>query len=397
MKVSVRTFGCKVNRFESEQLISSIRDIVTISDESEADIFIINGCSVTATADAQVRNIIRRLSKKGKVLITGCYARNRGTKRVEGEDIIYLDFMENVADWFGAPFRYAVSFSTSRPFIKIQDGCPQFCSYCIIPHLRGGKVKSVPIEHIEQLAGQFAEQKVNELVLTGIHIGTYGRDLPGNLILADAVEAVYKHIPAVRMGSLESAEVSDRIFGQLHSGILLPHLHIPLQSGSNAVLTRMNRPDTTEIFKNSALQAIESVKKPGLGCDVIVGFPGESDREFRESYDMILSLPFSYGHVFPFSARQGTPAFQMEKDSPVPPPVKKERAKILRELFEQKKEDFMRSLNGVHTTMILETETDGGMWGTTERYLSVLFQGKGEQGKRISVTLSHDGKTLIAK
>ncbi|MCK5808563.1 MiaB/RimO family radical SAM methylthiotransferase [bacterium] len=395
MKVSVRTFGCKVNRFESEQLISSIRDVVTVSDESDADVFVVNGCSVTATADSQIRNIIRRLSKRGRVIVTGCYARNRGTERVEGENIIYLDFMENVADWFGVPFRYAVSFSTSRPFIKIQDGCPQFCSYCIIPHLRGGKVKSVPIEQIEQLAEQFATQKVNELVLTGIHIGTYGRELQGNFELADAVEAVYKHIPAVRMGSLESAEVSDRIFGQLRSGVLLPHLHIPLQSGSNAVLKRMNRPDTAEIFRNSALKAIESVGKPGLGCDVIVGFPGESDSEFQESYDMISSLPFSYGHVFPFSARKGTPAFQMEKDEPVSPQLKKERAKILRELLEQKKDDFMRSLDGIQTTMILEKEADGGMWGTTERYLSVFFQGEGKQGSRIPVTLSHDGKSLI--
>jgi threonylcarbamoyladenosine tRNA methylthiotransferase MtaB len=159
----------------------------------------------------------------------------------------------------------------------------------------------------------------------------------------------------------------------------------------------MNRPDTAEIFKNTALQTIESVEKPGLGCDVIVGFPGESDQEFKESFDMISSLPFSYGHVFPFSARQGTPAFQMEKDSPVHPALKKERAKILRDLLEQKKRDFMQSLNGMQTTMVLETKVDGGIWGTTERYLSILFQGEGELGKRIPVTLSHDGKTLIAK
>jgi len=164
VKVSVRTFGCKVNRFESEQLIASIRDDVTISDESNAELFVVNGCSVTATADSQIRNIIRRLSKRGRVIVTGCYARNRGTTHVEGENIIYLDFMENVAEWFGVPFRYAVSFSTSRPFIKIQDGCPQFCSYCIVPYARGLE-RHFSVEQIIQECKTHLKNGAEELVL----------------------------------------------------------------------------------------------------------------------------------------------------------------------------------------------------------------------------------------
>ncbi len=397
MNISVITFGCKVNRFESEQLVASLKTVANVvASSDDADVVVINGCSVTAATDAQIRNAVRKYSKKSKVIITGCYAKNHQTKRVTGDSIVYYDSIEEVAQHFGVPFRYDVSFSTSRPFIKIQDGCPQFCSYCIIPHLRGGTVRSVPIEDIRTLAGKCAQNGAQEIVLTGIHLGTYGRDLSGTPNLADAVAAVYDELPFVRMGSLESAELSERIFVYLKEGILLPHMHIPLQSGSNTVLKRMNRPDTAEQFRDTMLCIASDTVMPGLGTDVIAGFPGESDKEFEQTYELIESLPFSYGHVFPFSARPGTPAFQMEKEHPVPPPVKKERARLLRELFARKKSRYIFSLDGMHTSMILETKTDNGFIGTTERYISLPFVGNGTIGERRAVILSYRSDNLIA-
>ena len=397
MKVAFYTFGCKVNLFESDQLKKSLTNVQIVPVEEDADIFVINSCAVTATAESQVRNMVRRLEKRGKVILTGCYAR-----KIKGENIFenteIVPDIKDVAEMLGSNLKYDAFFTRSRPFIKIQSGCDQFCAYCIIPYLRG-PLKSVPLNEIRSLLEKIRDGNFKEVVLTGIHIGKYGKDLNDGSTLADVVKAAFETVGRVRMGSLESPEIDERLFEYAKEGMILPHWHIPLQSGCDRTLQAMRRPYRTDAFRRSIEKVIGSYNElPAFGTDVITGFPGETDEDFAETAQFIESVPFAYGHVFPFSARPGTPAEQMEKDDPVPKPVKKERAAVLRDIFQAKKEAFQKSLDGKTDEVIVEEEISGNLFAaTSSKYQTVTVSGTFRPRELVKVTLSFEKGRLSGK
>ena len=397
LKVAFYTFGCKVNLFESDQLKKSLRNVEIVSCDDNADIFVINSCAVTATAESQARNMIRRLEKRGKVILTGCYAR-----KIKGENIFenteIVPDIKDVAEMLGSNLKYDAFFTRSRPFIKIQSGCDQFCAYCIIPYLRG-PLHSVPLNEIRSLLEKIRDENFKEVVLTGIHIGKYGRDLSDGSTLADVVKAAFETVGRVRMGSLESPEIDERLFEYAKNGMILPHWHIPLQSGCDRTLHDMRRPYRTDAFRSSVEKVIECYDDlPAFGTDVITGFPGETDADFEETRKFIDSLPFAYGHVFPFSARPGTPAEKMEKENPVQKQVKKERAKVLRDIFQAKKEAFQKSLDGTTDEVIIEEEISENFFNaTSSKYQTVNVSGSFKPRELVKVRLYFEKGRLFGK
>ena len=397
LKAAFYTFGCKVNLFETDQLKKSLENIEIVSCDDDADIFIINSCAVTATAESQARNMIRRLEKRGKVILTGCYARKiKGKTAFENTEIV-PDIAE-VAEILGSELHYDAFFTRSRPFIKIQNGCDQFCAYCIIPYLRG-PLKSVPLNEIKGLLEKIKNENFKEVVLTGIHIGKYGKDLKNGSTLADVVKAAFETVGRVRLGSLESPEIDERLFEYAKNGMILPHWHIPLQSGCNKTLRDMRRPYTTDAFRKSVEKVIGCYDRlPAFGTDVITGFPGETDGNFAETVKFVESLPFAYGHVFPFSARPGTPAEKMEHENPVPKQIKKDRAKILRDIFQAKKEAFQKSLDGTIDEVIIEEEIGENLFtSTSSKYQTVAVPGSFAPRELVKVRLSFEKGELFAK
>ena len=397
LKAAFYTFGCKVNLFETDQLKKSLKNVEMVSCDDDADIFIINSCAVTATAESQVRNMVRRLEKRGKVILTGCYARKIKDKIAFENTEIVPDIAE-VAEILGSRLEYDAFFTRSRPFIKIQNGCDQFCAYCIIPYLRGS-LHSVPLNEIKRLLEKIRDENFKEVVLTGIHIGKYGKDLDDGTALADVVKAAYETVGRVRMGSLESPEIDERLFEYAKNGMILPHWHIPLQSGCDKTLHDMRRPYTTDAFRRSVEKVIGCYDlPPAFGTDVITGFPGETDTDFEETRKFIESLSFAYGHVFPFSARPGTPAEKMEKENPVPKQVKKERAAILRDIFQAKKEAFQKSLDGTIDEVIIEEEIGENLFtSTSSKYQTVTVSGKFAPRELVKVRLSFEKGRLYGK
>lgn len=387
LKVAFYTFGCKVNLFESDQLKKSLQNVEIVDCDDNADIFVINSCAVTATAESQARNMVRRLSKRGKVILTGCYARKiKDENCFENTEII--PDIKDVAEMLGSQLSYDAFFTRSRPFIKIQNGCDQFCAYCIIPYLRG-PLHSVPLHEIMALLQKIADENFKEVVLTGIHIGKYGKDLSDGSTLADVVKAAYETVGRVRMGSLESPEIDERLFEYAKNGLILPHWHIPLQSGCDRTLQAMRRPYKTDAFRRSVEKVIECYDSlPAFGTDVITGFPGETDADFEETRKFIESLPFAYGHVFPFSARPGTQAEKMEKENPVPKQVKKERAAVLRDIFQAKKEAFQKSLIDTTDEVIIEEKIDENLFASTSsKYQTVNVKGSFKPRELVKVKL----------
>jgi threonylcarbamoyladenosine tRNA methylthiotransferase MtaB len=388
LKVALYTFGCKVNLFESEQLKKSLQNVEIVESSADADIYIINGCTVTAASDSQARNMIRRFVKKGRVIVTGCYARKKDPFLEELKGLEFIPEMEDVAQILESELVYDAFFDRSRPFLKIQSGCDQFCSYCIIPFVRG-PLKSVPLEKVVNLLEKIRTENFKEVVLTGIHIGKYGVDLDDGSTLSDVIEQAYRIVGRVRLGSLESHEITDEIILQASENKILPHWHIPLQHGSDTVLKRMRRPYTTSDYRRSIEKIVEVAPAyTGFGTDIIAGFPGETEAEFLEAYRFIKSLPFSYGHVFPFSPREGTLAWVMEKTDGVKPEIKKERAAILRQLFAEKHNEFKDSIKGTKLTAIIENEISKDLYSaTTENYLSIEIKGKYAPKELVSATI----------
>ena len=395
LKVAFYTFGCKVNLFESDQLKKSLQNVEIVSCDDDADIFVINSCAVTATAESQARNMVRRLSKRGKVILTGCYARKiKDENCFENTEIV--PNIKDVAEMLGSQLSYDAFFTRSRPFIKIQTGCDQFCAYCIIPYLRG-PLHSVPLHEIRALLEKIRNENFKEVVLTGIHIGKYGKDLNDGSTLADVVKTAYETVGRVRMGSLESPEIDERLFEYAKSGMILPHWHIPLQSGCDRTLHDMRRPYKTDAFRRSVEKVVSCYDSlPAFGTDVITGFPGETDADFEETRKFIESLPFAYGHVFPFSARPGTPAEKMEKENPVQKQVKKERAAILRDIFQAKKEAFQKSLSGTVEEVIIEEKIDEKLFASTSsKYQTVNVKGNFQPRELVKVRLSFEKGRLF--
>ncbi|HSR37075.1 MAG TPA: tRNA (N(6)-L-threonylcarbamoyladenosine(37)-C(2))-methylthiotransferase MtaB [Desulfurivibrionaceae bacterium] len=402
-RVAVTTLGCKVNQFESAAFLSEFaaRGLTIVPFSESADIYVINTCAVTARAGAQSRQLIRRALKanpKARLIITGCYA------QVASEDILALveqplclvgnaykhrlvevaladsrcDLEMYLGDLAGArevcPLTVTGFAGRTRSYLKVQDGCNQFCTYCIVPYARG-RSRSVPPEAVLAQARLFVEQGFREMVLTGIHLGHYGLDLTPPMHLTALVDRLLAQALPVRyrLSSLEPTEITEELLARIaEAPPLMPHLHIPLQSGDDRILAAMHRRYTRQQFAEIIARCAAAVPGLAIGVDVLVGFPGEDEAAFRNTYDLLAGLPVSYLHVFPYSRRPGTLAAKMPGQ--VPGMVKDERVALLRTLDQHKRRAFYASHLG-ETCQVLAEPGKGGktLRGFTEHYVPVTF------------------------
>jgi threonylcarbamoyladenosine tRNA methylthiotransferase MtaB len=272
--------------------------------------------------------------------------------------------------------------SRTRPFIKIQDGCNAFCTYCIVPHARG-RSRSLPMEQVLDQVRSIAKLGYREVVLTGIHIGCYGQDLAPGTCLYDLLRRILQEgaIDRVRVSSIEPAELSDAIIDlavadEHRPSRLCRHFHIPLQSGDDRILERMHRPYSRDDFRNRVNTIIHRLAEAAIGVDTLIGFPGETDAAFDQTYELIASLPVAYLHVFPFSPRKGTPAYSYENQVPVQ--TIKERCQRMRRLGAQKRRSFYERCVGRTVTVLVEEtrdKKDGRLRGLTDNYIPVRLDG----------------------
>jgi threonylcarbamoyladenosine tRNA methylthiotransferase MtaB len=408
---NINTLGCKVNQFESEaigQFLEESEWRVTAMDE-EADVVIINTCTVTQKASMQSRQAIRqaiRSNPNARIVVTGCYAQNglEELKQIKGiHDIIgsalkhripqaILSSIGNqkpdsplviVPDISGEQvFKQTmveISGNRTRPFLKIQDGCNAFCTYCIVPYTRG-RSRSMPALDVLKKIKLFAAAGFREIVLTGIHLGCYGKDF------SNRTNRLYKllksiedksTIKRVRVSSIEPQELTNKIIELVGSSSrLCHHFHIPLQSGDDTVLTKMKRPYTSERFRNLVSFIHGKMPEASIGADILIGFPGETQEAFQNTYHLIEELPVSYLHVFPYSPRQGTPAALYPNQ--VSQSIIKERCKKMRELGVQKKNLFLQKFIGKTVEVLVEETRDKKtdfLKGVTSNYITVLFEG----------------------
>ena len=398
--VSFCTFGCKLNQSETAIIVKDFIDhgyrVVTI--DEGADVFVINTCTVTGRSDAKCRRAIRhalRRNPETTAIVLGCYPQVASEEIVTIPGVDYIMGTEeklHIFDHFPGPgklsspkilitqersYRKAISRSGeygdhTRAFLKIQDGCNRRCSYCIVPLARGPS-RSVPIETIIEQTELLITRGYKEIVLTGVHIGKWGKDLSANSSLPFLLERLLtlKGPGRIRLSSLDPEDITDELLECIaESKRICHHFHVPVQSGSDSILTAMDRPYSTHTFRERIHKITRQFKEVGLGTDVIVGFPGESDREFEETVCLIKELPFSYIHVFPFSIRKGTKAASM--DHQVASNVRIERARKLRELGEIKKKQFMEKWLHREVNVLLESRNlEGWMSGVTPEYLRV--------------------------
>jgi threonylcarbamoyladenosine tRNA methylthiotransferase MtaB len=393
MKVSILTLGCRVNQSESAIIEGTLKEngvtIVNLNDKPEY--CVVNTCTVTAKSDYNSRQLIRRAAKAGaKVIVTGCYAqlRREEAKGLPGVCKVIdngrkLDVISEIT--CGKPSPFYGYYSRSRPYLKVQDGCNFRCSYCSVPLARGKSV-SVPEEKVIDRARIIESAGYHEVVLTGIHLGSYGYDRPGNANLKRLLKRLLREtsIRRIRLSSLEISEVDDEMIDILADQRLCKHLHLPLQSGSERVLELMKRRYTLKTFSGTVGKIVEKVDNIAVGSDVIVGFPGESEEDFSNTLTFVRDLPLAYMHIFPFSPRPGTDAFHMPDrlDSRT---VKK-RAEALAKISGGKRREYMmRQLN--RTLDIIAEEEDGGdCLGTSGNYLRIrALQAAGQRGSLVFV------------
>lgn len=328
MKVAVVTLGCRTNQAESSAISCEIANnghqLVDFNDNP--DVCIINSCTVTAKADAQSRQLISRaLKRNARVIITGCYAHLHKSAIVDafpevhivGNDVksafsSYLPILGK-GDAPSGPFLPKGSLQRHRPVIKVQDGCDNSCSYCIIPKARGTSRSKAIAEVIQEVLDQEAKG-YREVVLSGIHLGMYGKDIIPETSLKDLLEELHgciRHV-RIRLSSLEVNEIDEELLSVMQKNRICNHLHIPLQSASNTVLQRMNRLYGQADFEQCMHNVTKWLKNVAIGTDIIVGFPGETPQEFYETCRFLELMPFAYIHVFPYSVRTGTAAALMK-------------------------------------------------------------------------------------
>lgn len=404
MKFVVFTLGCRVNIYEGQSMISAIKAHGhEATDRLEwADCYIINTCSVTAEADKKSRQAVARvlrLNPQARVIICGCSSQN-DKKQYENKPNVTIiggtsgkmrlieSIMSDIVPSMSAPPReyeddLLPERTLTRAYIKVQDGCDRFCSYCIIPYLRG-RSRSRPLASIVREAEESAE-KAGELVITGIDVSDYGKGL--GLTLHDLVKALGKIPVRKRFGSLECTAIDRRLVELMAEGGWCDSVHLSMQSGSDSVLKRMNRRYTAEEYL-SRLEIIRGVfPDAGITTDVIAGFPGESEREFDETVDVCRRAAFSGMHVFPYSRREGTAAARL---APLPAATVSERAARLGEVDKTLRQNFLLAQSGKTAEVYAEEEKYGFVTGFTTNYVKVYAEAKSPvpAGTFIKVKLS---------
>ncbi len=411
-KYLLTTLGCKVNQFETEAIGIALKQAgweKTVK-FAEADLCVINTCTVTGKASMQSRQAIRNIVRqcpRAHVIVTGCYAQTEADeiRKIQGVDRIVShrekhlipkmmqdmetpekpslplvspdcnsscderEFKALDVDVFG---------NRTRPFLKIQDGCNAFCTYCIVPHTRG-RSRSMDPDTVLQRLHELGRSGYREVVLTGIHIGAWGQDLSPSTTFYDLLSRIEDEqpVPRIRISSIEPRELTPAILGLFStSDIFCRHVHIPFQSGDSGILKAMNRPYDRKYLEDLVRSVIDKMPDAAVGVDLLAGFPGESEDKFQNTFDLIESLPIMYLHVFPFSARKRTPAATFPDQ--IAPEIMKHRTERLRELGAMKRKHFLKSLEGREAVILVENKRDrksGLLKGLTSNYAAVLTEG----------------------
>jgi len=386
MKFTIRSLGCKISQFDSQSLRDGLlaTGAVPAGVGEVADIFVINTCTVTKKSDYQCRQAIRKaVSEKpegGRVLVTGCYALTNPDeiKSIPGVDLIAgmeeLINLELSGANKAAPLTVSSATGRSRAYLKVQEGCNAYCSYCIVPYARG-RSRSAPSDEIIQKADALIKQGFHEIVLTGVHLGAYGGDLTESTNLASLTKKVLARpgLGRLRLSSLEPGEFDDNMMDVVSSEagkMLCRHFHLPLQSASDKVLESMGRRYRFEDYLKVVERLDRLVSGSCIGADVIVGYPIEDRADFEETYKRIEDSPINYLHVFAYSPRPGTRAYAM--GDKVRGDEKKYRSHRLRELAEKKNAEFRRGFEGNTMTVVVE-DKGGNISGLTDNYIRIAL------------------------
>ncbi len=402
-KVAFHTLGCKLNYAETSMLSRQFESAGYIKTDfhGPADLYVINTCSVTENADKEFRKLVNRAKRSSpgsKIAVIGCYAQLRPEEIVQQGhiDLVlgakekfnllkHIDFSKDVSEpliirdadtdaLHGCVPSYSMGDRT-RSFLKIQDGCDYPCTYCTIPLARG-KSRSLSIASLVEQTHEIVDQGIKEIVLTGVNVGDFRGEGEASLLALLRALEINTDIQRVRISSIEPNLLTDEIIEWVAgSRVVLPHFHIPLQSGSDTILRAMKRRYVSDLYIDRVRKVRELLPDAGIGADVIVGFPGEGDVEFQETYDLIKSLDVSYLHVFTYSERPDTAALALP--GKVPMQVRKKRNRILTELSEDKHRSFtLRQLDSVHHVLV-ESLRGKHYSGMTDNYLKVEFEAGG--------------------
>ncbi len=411
MRVAFLTFGCKVNQYESEAMAQALEragwELATVE---EADLIVINTCVVTAKAEAEARKALRRAKRTGaKVVVAGCWPQldpqgplqlgadgalgNEEKAEIvavvervlQGEQVLQVG---DISEAEGFPFLPLdrPRFRT-RALLKIQEGCDARCAYCVVPLVRG-RPRSLPLEEVLRALQGLAREGIKEVVLTGVHLGRWGKDLRPPLDLVELLRRIEtaETPPRIRLSSVEPQEISQELIALLASSEkLCPHLHVPLQSGSERVLKAMGRPYTPSQFRDLIHRIVGQLPGVAVGTDLIVGFPSEDEEAFSETYRLVEALPLAYLHVFPFSVRPGTEAAGLP--GRVDERLKRQRVRALRELGQRKRREFYSRFLGERLSVLVEGKEEGGLLtGLSRNYLRCLIAGaEGMVGEEVEV------------
>jgi len=405
-KIAITTLGCKVNQYESAAFQTGFEaaGCVMVQAKEAADIIVINTCAVTAKAGIQSRQAVRQLMRRhpeAKIVITGCYVQMAAQELVKmvnkpvcivgngnKDRLVQAALCDTPCDLTmlmgrisqkkeicRLPVRHFGN--RTRACLRVQDGCHNFCTYCIVPYTRGPS-RSLPPEEVLDQAAIFASEGHKEMVVTGIHVGQYGKDLQEGTDCVELMRRLCLAYPEIRfrLSSIEPMEISDELLilmaGQKN---FMPHLHIPLQSGDDTILARMNRGYTTKEFRETVALCRKRLPDAAIGIDVLVGFPGETDQHFANTHALLQELDCTYLHVFPYSQRPGTLAATFEQQ--VSQAVKEERVAQLRQLDAEKKRLFYQRYLGATLPVLVEykRDPDGNLKGFTDNYIPLSFPG----------------------
>jgi threonylcarbamoyladenosine tRNA methylthiotransferase MtaB len=397
-KVSLYTLGCKLNYAETSAIAERFRcegyDVVDFG--GAADVVVVNSCTVTENADRECRQVVRRALRGNPdafVIVTGCYAQLQPEEiaSIDGVDLVLgsaekfrifevndsfskRDVPRIVVGDIGCEESFGPAFNSAgdartRAFLKVQDGCDYSCSFCTIPLARGAS-RSQPIEAAFEQACALVESGFNEIVITGVNVGDFGKG--SGLGFYDLLVRLHD-VPGLRrlkISSIEPNLLNDRIIELAStSDRMMPHFHIPLQSGSDAILGKMRRRYRSGLYRDRVEKIVGVMPDAAIGVDVIAGFPGETDAHFQETYDVLQSLPVAYFHVFTYSERENTPASAF--DGVVPVEVRRNRTRMLRILSEKKRALFAERFLGAVRPVLFESERSGISTGLTDNYIRV--------------------------
>ena len=425
MRVAIYTLGCKMNQYETQAMEQMLRQkghqVVDFSEE--ADAYVVNTCSVTAVSDQKSRKVLHRVRRErpGAVLaVCGCYPQTHveDVRKLDvdliagtGDRAGFVDLLEQAVEERRPLELVDRSFdrrqfevlpaggmeNRTRAMLKVEDGCVNFCSYCIIPYARG-PVRSLPLDKAVEQAAQLKAEGYREIVITGIEISSWGRDLKNGLTLIDLMEAISAAAPGVRirLGSLEPRTVTEE-FCRRAAALpdLCPQFHLSMQSGCDDTLKRMNRKYGTARYLESVELLNRFFDRPAVTTDMIVGFPEETEEEFAKTLDFIRRCGFAQMHIFPYSIRPGTPAAEMEQ---VPKAVKEDRARRAAAAAADMHRAYLDGCVGKTYPVLFEQPRDGKFSGHAPNYMEVLAEGEGlhNQVKPVRIT-GTDGQVLFGE